>query len=57
MAVMVANPRAVRHFATALMQRSKNDHFDARVLCEFAARMPFLAWRPPSAAAGVTLRA
>lgn len=50
-AVMVANPRAVRHFATALMQRSKNDQLDAAVLCEFAARMPFVAWRPPSAAA------
>lgn len=50
-AVMVANPRAVRHFATALMQRSKNDQLDAEVLREFAARMPFQAWRPPSAAA------
>lgn len=50
-AVMVANPRAVRHFATALMQRSKNDRLDAAVLREFAARMPFVAWRPPSAAA------
>jgi len=50
-AVMVANPRAVRHFATALMQRSKNDQLDAVVLREFAARMPFVVWRPPSAAA------
>lgn len=50
-ALMVANPRAVRHFATALMQRSKNDQLDAAVLREFAARMPFVAWRPPSAAA------
>ena len=50
-AVMVANPRAVRHFATALMQRSKNDQLDAAVLREFAARMPFKAWRPPSASA------
>lgn len=50
-ALMVANPRAVRHFATALMQRSKNDQLDAEVLCQFAARMPFVAWRPPSAAA------
>lgn len=49
--VMVANPRAVRHFATALMQRSKNDQLDAVVLREFAARMPFVAWRPPSPAA------
>jgi transposase len=50
-AVMVANPRAVRHFAHALLQRSKNDRLDAQVLCEYAARMPFQAWRPPSAAA------
>ncbi len=50
-AVMVANPRAVRHFAQALLQRSKNDPLDAALLCEFAARMPFQAWRPPSTAA------
>jgi transposase len=49
--VMVANPRAVRHFAHALMQRSKSDPVDARVLEEFAARMPFQAWPRPSAAA------
>ena len=47
-AVMVANPRAVRHFAQALLQRSKNDQLDAGVLREFAARLPFQAWRPPS---------
>lgn len=46
--VMVANPRAVRHFAQALMQRSKNDRLDAWVLLEFAARMPFQPWQPPS---------
>lgn len=45
--VMVANPRAVRHFATAMMQRSKNDRLDAVVLLEFALRMPFQAWVPP----------
>ena len=45
--VMVANPRAARHFATAMMQRSKNDRLDARVLLEFAKRMPFQAWTPP----------
>jgi transposase len=50
-AVMVANPRAVRHFAQALLQRSKNDQLDAVVLREFAARMDFQAWRPPSASA------
>jgi transposase len=46
--VMVANPRAVRHFAQALMQRNKNDRLDAQVLVEFAARMPFKPWQPPS---------
>jgi transposase len=46
--VMVANPRAVRHFAQAMMQRSKNDELDAVVLREFAARMPFTAWVRPT---------
>src|SRR3990172_1389292 len=46
--VMVANPRAVRHFAQALMQRSKTDPLDAMVLLEFAARLPFQSWQPPS---------
>lgn len=50
-AVMVANPRAVRHFAQALLERSKNDRLDAQVLRQYAARMPFEPWRPPSAAA------
>jgi transposase len=50
-AVMVANPRAARHFATALMKRSKTDRLDAEVLRQFAARLPFVAWRPPSRAA------
>ena len=49
--VMVANPRAVRHFAMALMKRSKSDPLDAGVLEEFAARMPFQAWKRPSARA------
>lgn len=46
-AVMVANPRAVRHFAYALMQRSKNDRLDAVVLLHFAERMPFTPWVRP----------
>jgi len=49
--VMVANPRAARHFAQALMKRSKNDPVDTGVLEEFAARMPFRAWARPSSAA------
>ena len=46
--VMVANPRAVRHFAQALMHRSKSDPLDVLVLLEFAARMPFQPWQPPA---------
>jgi len=49
--VMVANPRAVRHFAQAMMERNKNDRVDAGVLREFAARMPFEPWQPPSPSA------
>jgi transposase len=54
--LMVANPRAVRHFAQALMKRSKNDPIDADVLEEFAARMPFQRWVRPSPTA-LALRA
>lgn len=46
--VMVANPRSVRDFAKAMMQRSKSDPLDARVLREYAQRMPFRPWRRPS---------
>ena len=49
--LMVANPRAVRHFAHALMKRSKNDPIDTDVLVEFAQRMPFQRWVRPSPAA------
>ena len=45
---MVANPRAIADFAKALLQRSKTDQLDAEVMLEFARRMPFVAWRPPS---------
>jgi len=46
--VRVANPRSVRHFAQAMMQRSKNDPLDALLLAEYAQRMPFQVWQPPS---------
>jgi transposase len=48
-AVMVANPRAVRNFATAMMQRAKTDLTAAAALREFAERMPFVPWQPPAA--------
>ena len=47
--LMVANPRAVWDFAGAMMQRSKSDPLDARVLREFAARLPFQPWVRPNA--------
>ena len=46
--VMVVNPRAARNFARANMQRSKTDTLDASVLLEFAQRMPFQPWMPPT---------
>jgi len=48
--VMVANPRAVRHFAQAMMKRSKNDPIDAAVLEQFALHMAFKPWQRPSLA-------
>jgi transposase len=49
--VMVVNPRASKHFAEALLTRSRDDDSDASRLAQFAARMPFVAWSPPSPAA------
>jgi transposase len=50
-AVMVVNPRVSKDFAGACGQRARTDATAAAVLREFAARMPFVAWEPPSAAA------
>jgi len=49
--ISVINPRRARRFAESLGQRSKTDPVDARVLCEYAARMPCVAWQPPSSVA------
>lgn len=46
--IMVANPRSVRHFGEAMMKRSKTDPIDAKLLAEYAERMPFHVWQPPS---------
>jgi transposase len=48
-AVMVANPRAIKQFTGALMQRSKTDLTAAVALRDFVIRMPFVAWEPPAA--------
>lgn len=45
------NPRQVRRFAESLGQRNKTDPVDARVLAQYAQRMPLTIWQPPSAAA------
>lgn len=47
--VMVANPRAIKQFMGALMQRSKTDLTAAVALRDFAIRMAFVAWTPPAA--------
>lgn len=45
--VMVVNPRAIKAFAGALMQRAKTDALDAGVILAFLERMPFQPWQPP----------
>ena len=45
--VMVANPRALKDYRRATMERSKTDKVDAASICDFAARMPFVPWQPP----------
>ena len=46
--VMVVNPRAIKHFALASMQRAKTDILDAAVILRFLQCMPFVRWAPPS---------
>lgn len=47
---MVVNPRAARKFADACLQRSSTDTTMAVALREYAARMQFVPWTPPTAA-------
>ncbi len=49
--ISVVNPRRARRFAESLGERSKTDPVDARMLCEYALRMPCVPWVPPSLAA------
>ena len=49
--ISVINPRRARRFAESLGKRSKTDQVDAQVLCEYAWRMPWVPWQPPSAVA------
>lgn len=49
--VMVANPRAVKQFREACLQRARTDASSADILREFAQRMEFVPWSPPPPAA------
>ena len=46
--VMVMNPKAIKNFATAILQRGKTDSLDASTILEFVERMPFHRWHPPA---------
>lgn len=45
--VSVMNPRAIKNFAIAQMQRGKTDALDANAILEYTLRMDFKAWQPP----------
>jgi len=47
LAVMVVNPKAAKRFAEAMQTRTKTDAVDAKLLAEFAQRMPFVPWLRP----------
>jgi len=46
--VMVVNPRAMKDFVRACMQRAKTDAVDAGGILDYLERMPFTAWQPPA---------
>ena len=46
--VMVANPKAVRHFAEASQVRAKTDEVDAGVVRRYLSAMGFVPWQAPS---------
>jgi transposase len=46
--VMVVNPRAIKDFSRACMQRAKTDAVDAGMILDFLERMPFTPWQPPA---------
>ena len=47
MEVMVINPKAIKHYAQAHLQRAKTDPLDARLIVDYIQRMPFQPWQPP----------
>ena len=45
---MVANPKSIKNFSVALLQRGKTDRLDAKTILLFCQKMPFRAWQPPA---------
>lgn len=45
--VNVANPKAIKKFAEARLQRGKTDAMDAETIAEYLEVMPFKLWQPP----------
>ncbi|MCP4232995.1 MAG: IS110 family transposase, partial [Aestuariibacter sp.] len=45
--VAVVNPRAIKNFTVAQMQRGKTDALDASAILEYSLRMAFKPWQPP----------
>lgn len=48
-AISVINPAQAHHFAKALLNRSKTDAIDARILAQLAAKLQPKPWKPASA--------
>jgi transposase len=46
--VMVVNPKAIKNYGGAMMQRAKTDEMDAQLILDYGQRMPFVAWQPPN---------
>jgi transposase len=46
--VSVVNPRAIKNFAVAQMQRGKTDDMDADAILEYSLKMDFMPWQPPA---------
>jgi transposase len=46
--VMVVNPRAIKDFCRACLQRAKTDAVDAGGILDYLERMPLVAWQPPA---------
>lgn len=46
--IKVINPRAVKNFARATMERNKTDNIDAQIIARFAQKMEYPIWEKPS---------